>query len=72
MLFAFASCLIVFYHMSFQEHTLVVFLLTYTFDVFHVVKICMSFFMPYKNHEGQIVTGRKMIRKRFVSCSAEK
>lgn len=64
MLAAFASCIIVFYHMSFQDHSFIILFLTYIFDIFHIIKVGAMFFVPYKNNEGEIVTDRTAIRKR--------
>lgn len=65
MLTAFASCIIVFYHMSFQHHSYTVIILTYILDIFHIIKMALNFVTPYKNKVGEIVTDKKAIRKRF-------
>lgn len=72
MLTAFASCIIVFYHMSFQDHSYAVLILTYVFDIFHIVKMAMNFTTPYKNKIGEVVTNKKAIRKRFFNTSFRK
>lgn len=69
MLLSFVSCIIVLYHMCFQDHSIQVLLITYALDVSHIIKICLGFYKPFRNHLDEIITDRVEIRKRYMTVS---
>lgn len=69
MLTAVASCVTVVYHVSFQIHTIPILLLTYVFDIFHIIKMAINFITPFKNNVGDYITDKKAIRKRLLNVS---
>lgn len=69
MLLSFASCIIVLYHMCFQDHSIAVLLITYALDVSHIIKIFLGFYKPFRNHLDEIITDRVEIRKRYMAFS---
>ncbi|KAF2884190.1 hypothetical protein ILUMI_21972 [Ignelater luminosus] len=69
MLISFASCFIIMYHLAFQNHTTMVFIITYSLDLVHLIKIYAGFYIPYVNHMGEIITDTKKIRRKFLTLT---
>lgn len=44
-------------------------MITYMFDVSHIIKIFLGFFKPFRNHLDEIVTDKLEIRKRYMAFS---
>lgn len=66
MLISYASCVVVSYHAAFQDHHFVVISLTYIFDALHLIKLYANFFTPYIDNMGELVTDKKLIKKRIL------
>lgn len=64
MLMSFLSCLVVSHHMAFQNHNFLMYFMTYSLDVFHLIKLYAGFYKPFRNKLGEMVTNRDDIKER--------
>lgn len=69
MLISFSSCIVVLYHMCFQDHSFSVLFITYALDVSHIIKIFLGFYKPFRNHLDEIIVDKVEIRKRYMAFS---
>lgn len=59
-----SACVLSSYHVSFDSHYSVYYIL-YILDLIHLVKIILSFYTPYEDKRGDLITDFAKIRKRY-------
>ncbi|KAK9738491.1 Cyclic nucleotide-binding domain [Popillia japonica] len=60
-----SACVLSSYHVSFDSHYSVYYIL-YILDLIHLVKIILSFYTPYEDKRGDLITDFAKIRKRYM------